>query len=78
MAIKMAIKNPRERFLKVAEYRTNKVIQSIESLSKCSSRNYEYEDRDIRKMFRFLKNSLSECENKFKNKGKNNPQKFTF
>lgn len=67
----------RERFKKVAEQRTNKVLKMIELLGNCSNKNnYEYTDEEIKKIFSAIDSQLNETKSKFKNiKEKNN--KFT-
>ena len=38
----------RERFVRVAESRTNKIIEMIRLLGNCSNKsNYEYDEKDI-------------------------------
>ena len=63
-------KNRSERFQEIAPKRVNKVLKSIESLSKCSSRNYEYNDMQVAKMFKVIKAELRIAEDKFKSNGK--------
>ena len=71
-------KTPEERFLEVAPMRVTRVINAINSLSKCSSRNYKYSDSQVRKMFGAIKSALKDCELKYQNKGKNGAPKFRF
>ena len=41
-----------ERFKRVAENRTNKIIDQIRLLGNCSNRsNYEYTEEDVKKIF---------------------------
>ena len=50
----------RRRFIRVVEYRVNKIVQEFDRLGRCSNRrNYAYSDRDVKKIF-------SEIENKVK------------
>jgi hypothetical protein len=74
----MKQKTPENRFKQVAELRVNKVLMAIESLSKCSSRNYKYNHIMIKRMFGAIRSSLEDCENLFNSKGKNNINKFKF
>jgi len=67
-----------ERFLAVAPSRVTRVIKSIESLQKCSSRNYDYSDSQVNKMMKAIKESIRICEISFKNNGKNGAKKFKF
>lgn len=65
----------RERFIRIAESRTQKIIDMIELLGNCSNQyNYEYTQKDVDKMFSAidlaLKNSKARfsTENTIKNK----------
>jgi|TARA_B100001964_G_scaffold233282_1_gene290289 hypothetical protein len=71
-------KTPEERFMEVAPMRVTRVINAINSLSKCSSRNYKYTDQQVNKMLRAIKLELRIAEDKFKNHGKNGSTKFKF
>ena len=55
----MAKKNQnikQERFKNVASKRVQKVLDSVDSLSKCANRNnYEYDTEDISKMLKAIK-----------------------
>ena len=64
------VKSRSERFNEIAPKRVDKVLKSIESLSKCSTRNYEYTDVQVRKMFKAIKSELRIAEDKFKSSGK--------
>ena len=63
-------KTPEERFKYIAPKRVNKILKSIESLSKCSTRNYSYSEEQVKKMFRAIKTELRLAEDKFKSNGK--------
>ena len=63
-------KSRSERFQDIAPKRVNKVLKAIESLSKCSTRNYEYNDVQVTKMFKAIKAELRITEDKFKSNGK--------
>ena len=48
----MATETKRERFVRIAEARTNKILEMMRLLGNCSSKgNYEYTDEDIKKIF---------------------------
>ncbi len=66
MEVKRKPKSPAERFSEIAPKRVNKVLKSIESLSKCSTRNYEYSREQVNKMFKAIKAELRIAEDKFK------------
>jgi hypothetical protein len=59
-------KSPEERFIEIAPKRVDRVIVSINSLSKCSTRNYKYSREQVNKMFKAIKNELMIAEEKFK------------
>lgn len=69
----------RDRFEKVASKRVQKILDSLDSLSKCSNNNnYEYNKEDIDKMMNVLRAKMKFLENSFRqniNKGNN---KFNF
>ena len=71
-------KTREERFLEVAPNRINRVIKSIESLQKCSSRNYQYTIPQVNKMFKAIRESLRSCEVSYRNHGKNGSSSFKF
>ena len=58
----MAFKSPKERFIEIAPKRLNSVLKSIEILSKCSSKNYSYNDEQVRKMFTAIRKELNRAE----------------
>lgn len=42
----------RERFVRVVERRVNQIIKNLDSLGRCANKkNYEYTDKDIKKIF---------------------------
>ena len=66
----------RERFVKIAENRTNKIISMIRLLGNCSNKNnYEYTQKDIDKIFEAIKLELNDAQNRFLHNDKKN-QKF--
>ena len=65
-----------KRFQKIAPKRVQKVLDSMNSLSKCSNKyNYEYTEEEKNKIFNALNKSLTELKAKF-NDGVNNKKKF--
>lgn len=68
-------KDKRERFIRIAEARTNKIIKMIRLLSNCSNKSaYEYNDDDVKKIFATLERELKQARLKFGEDGKD---KFT-
>lgn len=64
---KQRFASKRERFLKVAEARTNAVLEKLRVLGNCANRSlYEYTDEEINKIFRVIQERLNEVKMKFK------------
>lgn len=60
------MESKRERFERIAENRTNKIIDMIDLLGNCSNKNnYEYSEDDIRTIFNAIENSLKISKMKF-------------
>lgn len=60
-----------ERFKRIAENRTNKIIDNIRLLGNCSNRsNYSYTDEEIKKIFAAIESELKEAKLKFQSKSK--------
>lgn len=56
----------RDRFVRIAEARTNKLLDMIQLLGNCSNSSaYEYTNADIDKIFSALENELKEAKKKF-------------
>lgn len=56
----------RERFVRIAEARTNKILEMMRLLGNCAStNNYEYSDEDIKKIFGALERELRVTKSKF-------------
>jgi hypothetical protein len=65
------MKNKRDRFIKVASYRTKQALKYIRLISNCSNRNnYEYSDAELNKIFSALDKELRMTKLKFKSKKK--------
>ena len=65
------MKNKRDRFLKVAKYRTNEVIKYLRLLANCSNtNNYEYSDTEVSKIFSAIENEIKISKLKYKEKKK--------
>ncbi len=61
----------RERFLYLAEKRTNAVLSNLRILSNCSNKNlYDFSDEEIDKIFVAIEGALSDAKTKFKGKKK--------
>ena len=56
----------RIRFVKIAEKRVNYILKYLDSLGNCANiRNYEYSEKDVKKIFSELERKLKEIKNKF-------------
>ena len=56
-----------ERFVKIAEKRTERVLDSLRLLGQCSNRrSYGYSDDQINKIFREIRRCLRETEQNFR------------
>lgn len=62
----MSKETKRERFVRIAEARTNRILDNMRLLGNCSSKsNYEYTDEDVRKIFATLEKELKQTKNRF-------------
>lgn len=56
----------RERFEKVAVARVNRIIKDLKLLGNCSNKNnYEYSDKDVRKIFAAVDGEVKKMKAKF-------------
>ena len=66
----------RERFIRIAENRTNKIIDMLKLLGNCANKNnYIYTEEDVKQIFLAIDNELKTTKGKF-NKLKNNKKEF--
>ncbi len=69
----------RERFIRIAEARTQKIIDMIDLLGNCSNQyNYEYTQKDVDKMFNAIETSIKACKAKFSSEDMNKNNRFKF
>ena len=60
------VEEKRQRFRSLAEARTNKAIEAITRIGNLSNRQiYEFEEPEIRKIIRALKDTVSSVEARF-------------
>lgn len=72
-------KTKRERFEEIASNRVNKLVCVMQSLQKCSNTyNYEYDERDVKKMMAVIKSQFDELKAAFDKGAKKNNEKFKF
>lgn len=56
----------RERFVRLAEARTNKILDMLRLLGNCASTsNYEYSEEDVRKIFGAIERETKNARAKF-------------
>ncbi len=60
------MESKKERFKRIAENRTNKIINMIDLLGNCSNKNnYEYTEEDIKNIFNAIEDALKMSKIKF-------------
>ncbi len=68
----------RDRFIRLAEARTNKIIDMVRLLGNCSSTsNYEYTEEDVRKIFTAIERELKITKAKFAGQDDQKEERFT-
>ncbi len=62
----MTTESKREKFVRVAEARTNKIIEMLKLLGNCSSKtNYEYTGEDVKKIFAEIEKETKNAKARF-------------
>lgn len=62
----MGQETKRDKFVRLAENRTNKIIAMIQLLGNCSNpASYEYTTQDVEKIFSAIESELKEAKKKF-------------
>jgi hypothetical protein len=60
------INKKRERFKRLAEYRTNEVLKKLKVLANCANRSaYEYTEEEVNKIFSEIERRVRETKAKF-------------
>ena len=68
-----------DRFKQVASRLVENILKGIRSLSKCSNiNNYEYNEEDLNKMVKAIKEELRTMEVQYKKNLKNSTESFNF
>ena len=58
--------NKRERFKKLATYRTNEILKRLKVLGNCANRSaYDYSEEDIKKIFSIIEGKVRGIKSKF-------------
>ena len=69
----------RAKFRELAEARTNRALDEVRKIGNLSNRQmYEWEEGEIRKISKALRDAVAEVEGKFLNLGKRVGNRFTF
>jgi hypothetical protein len=56
----------RERFVRIAENRVNRILDALDSLGNCSNRrNYDYTETDVKKIFTEIEKKVKETRSMF-------------
>lgn len=67
----------REKFVRLAEARTNKIINMLQLLGNCSNTNtYEYTSQDVDKIFIAIENEVRDAKRKFNKIGNKKNNEF--
>ncbi len=68
----------REKFVKLAENRTNKILDTLKLLGNLSNTNaYEYSQKDVDKIFREIQRQLEETKKRFNKQETAKTNRFT-
>jgi hypothetical protein len=68
----------REKFVRLAEARTNKIIDMIQLLGNCSNANvYDYTQQDVDKIFGAIESELREAKKMFNKVEAKKSSRFT-
>lgn len=68
----------RDKFVRLAEARTNKIIDMIQLLGNCSNAGaYDYTQQDVDKIFSAIENELREAKKKFSKVGSKKGTRFS-
>jgi len=74
----MKEESKRDKFVRIAEARTNKIINMIQLLGNCSNQSlYEYSTKDVNKIFNAIQNELDESKKRFNKLDSQKSNKFT-
>lgn len=74
MNTEKVLESKRERFVRLAENRTNKIIDMVQLLGNCSNTSvYDYTQQDVEKIFTAIETAVRDAKKKFsKSEGKSN------
>ena len=67
----------RENFIRLAESRVTRAIESLRIIGNLSNRsNYEYDEEDVKKIINTLQDELTSLKNQFKIRSTSTPKNF--
>ena len=68
----------RDKFVRLAEARTNKIISMLQLLGNCSNTSaYDYSQQDVDKIFSAIENEVREAKKKFNKTESKKGSRFT-
>ena len=68
----------RDKFVRIAEARTNKIINMIQLLGNCSNQSlYEYSQKDVNKIFNAIQAEPDEAKKRYSKQDSQKGSKFT-
>lgn len=68
----------RDKFVRLAEARTNKIIDMLQLLGNCSNANaYDYTQKDVDKIFNAIESEVREAKKKFSKMESKKSTRFT-
>ena len=72
------LESKRDKFVRLAEARTNKIIDMIQLLGNCANTNpYEYTQQDVDQIFGAIEAELREAKKKYQKVESNRTSRFT-
>lgn len=68
----------REKFVRIAEARTNKILNMVDLLGNCSNPSiYEYSQSDVTQIFSAIENAIKDAKKKFSAQDTEKTTKFS-
>ena len=68
----------REKFVRIAEARTNKILNMVDLLGNCSNPSiYEYSQSDVNQIFGAIENAIKDAKKKFSAQDTEKTTKFS-
>ena len=69
----------REKFIRLAEARTNRIIDTLQLLGNLSNTGtYEYSKKDVEQMFKAIEEAITDTRSKFNKTEVKGKKKFSF